>query len=861
MATLEQLRQALGDPGLSDAQVIQQVSQQSGIDLSEIADEVKYDGGMKGKNSERMRSSVSNYIGGLQSLGSEVAKRVGLHDVAETLGGWSQDNAVRQQVADARAARQGAISRFTDDPNTGTGGVHGISDFVDYGVGLGLQSLPYFAEAALGGAVGRGLMTGTRAALMADRAALAAARTAGSAEAEAISRTAVAAGEETLDRASVAGSVAASYPSSMADIVGNQRQQIEDNGGVGGTDLLAAAAGAVPYALLNAFEPSHLAASTLSGFRAPAILDGMRGLRGGAARMAATAGVKGLEEGANELGQELINQRFGRMAVDPNATMTGGDAMDRYVESFAGGAVLGGAAGGLGGGWRRSENAHARTDEQDAARRPPVNDAPGSSTDILQIGYNGRLEQGSGQAPSIVFPDGSTATPADAELMRRNGIPPDRPALARTDDPKTDPTMAAPGSGGVAPSMPGKMVADQGGQVALDAPGAGALSGRENGDPGLALARQRFLEQEAARDRATAEQEAIDRATAEQEAIDRAAQEYAQRSQAAHSALVPPGPNGKPSFQLKQQDVILHHDLMQLRAAGDISPETYVSMAGAIKAGLMSGNKGAVNDVRKEVRRIVAAQEAPQGGQAATPATPPSGAAGAPAAGRPAPVSLRAQADPRAAAALGSGSTLRALELGTQLFHLVDQGKVSEDDIVDHMNSLVEAKPKYAAVQTFIEEAKNAQPRVPGVVAGPAGGGVGGGVDASGGSGDLGRVATNPGDGGAPPAGEPVARGAASLPVGDGHGGSPAALSTAPAAPYAHPEEKSVSLESPNPDLTARPAAPYAHLDGKSVSLEIPNPDPTKRPVRRVVKDARAALEEADARIKKFTELAECLRK
>jgi hypothetical protein len=55
------------------------------------------------------------------------------------------------------------------------------------------------------------------------------------------------------------------------------------------------------------------------------------------------------------MGQEGINQYFGRMAVNPNETLFNEAAQKRYADSFVGGAALGGAMGGATG-WRRSSN-------------------------------------------------------------------------------------------------------------------------------------------------------------------------------------------------------------------------------------------------------------------------------------------------------------------------------------------------------------------------------------------------------------------------------------------------------------------------------------------------------------------------
>jgi hypothetical protein len=171
--------------------------------------------------------------------------------------------------------------------------------------------------------------------------------------------------------ARTAGAVGASYPSSVGDVLSNQREE------TGTTNAPAAFGLGVPYAALNAFGVEGALARN-SGFRvATDLLDNAKRF-GAAKRMAATGGVTALSEGASETGQEFINQA-GRNSVNPDAGYFGDAAMERYGESFVGGAALGGLAGGLGGGWRRSEgwkdpNAKAPTPVDPA--RPQEQRAP-----------------------------------------------------------------------------------------------------------------------------------------------------------------------------------------------------------------------------------------------------------------------------------------------------------------------------------------------------------------------------------------------------------------------------------------------------------------------------------------------------
>jgi len=307
----------------SDEDIMAMYSRVHKIDPVQVANTLGYDPGKGSLTRERLSSSVDQYQANLYDTGRAVASGLGLRGVADWMDEGRRQNQFQADVAGSRARELGGVDQWKD--------VHSVGDFANYAGGLAAQSLPYLGEAAVGGLAARGLMTGTRAAASAARelgmpATVQAAR---------------------LGRASTVGAVAASYPSAVGDILNNQREQ------AGVTDDASAFIGGVPYAALNAFEPGTMAAAKMQAFRAPsAFLDGVSGWRGAAARLGYTAAVTGAKEGAAETGQEVINQ-WGRTQVDPSASMTSPDALDRYKESFIGGAVLGGAMSGVGG-WRRS---------------------------------------------------------------------------------------------------------------------------------------------------------------------------------------------------------------------------------------------------------------------------------------------------------------------------------------------------------------------------------------------------------------------------------------------------------------------------------------------------------------------------
>ena len=277
--------------------------------IEDFASDVGYEGVGRGKWGSRLSSSIDSYQAGLYGLGEAVSGAAGITGAEDYFARGREQNEAAAQYASQRAREQGAIESYKD--------IGGVGDFFDYAGGLGVQSLPYFGEAITGGVAGRALLTGAKVGL---------------------SRGA----------ASTTGAIGASYPSSVADILQSQREQS------GETDLLSAGILGAPYAGLNALGIEGALARgslTRSGIKA---LDEMTGVKGAAARTAATVAKSAPVEAASETGQEIINQ-FGRMAVDPTTGLITPEAVERYKESFVGGLVLGGAFSGAAGGWRRTE--------------------------------------------------------------------------------------------------------------------------------------------------------------------------------------------------------------------------------------------------------------------------------------------------------------------------------------------------------------------------------------------------------------------------------------------------------------------------------------------------------------------------
>lgn len=321
MALIDQLRQAFG--GGSDEEVILTASRQLGVAPTQIADDIGYSAG--GKWGNRFGASIDSYQAGLYGI----AEAAG----SEWAGRQRSRNDAQAQLQREYAREQGAISSYKD--------VGGLRDAADYLGGLAVDSAPYIAEAAVGGIAARGLLGLGRA-------------------------------------GQIAAGAAATYPSAVGDLLQNQRDQ------AGQTDLGAAAALGVPYAALNAVSPVERMAMTGVGSRGLRMMDDLEGFRGGVARTGARAGVTAAAEGANEVGQEMLNQ-YARTGVDPRAEMFSPEALDRYGESFVGGAALGGFAGGAMGGWRRSEGYTLPTveDQPDLLQGPVAAPAPSAQAPAI----------------------------------------------------------------------------------------------------------------------------------------------------------------------------------------------------------------------------------------------------------------------------------------------------------------------------------------------------------------------------------------------------------------------------------------------------------------------------------------------
>ena len=372
MPSIAQLRTALGSfaDDKNDEQLLQAVAEAKGQSVNDVAGRYGYNPTSSGPTTKRFGASADQYQAGLYGLGEAVTG-------ADFFKRNRIANEFSANVAMERAANQGAINSFEQ--------VQGVGDLPSYVGGLAIQSLPYVGEALVGGLAARGLMSGTRAAATAARAAG--------------DTGALTAATRQLGAGQIGGAVTAAYPSSVADILQNQREQ---SGGT--TDLGSAALYGIPYAALNALGETGVIARGGVARGGMAALDSLQGFTGGLTRAGYNAGRIALEESIGETGQEMLNQG-GRMAVDPNAQFLSPEALARYKESAIGGAFLGGAVGGAAGGWRRTQEGGFDLTQRDSNAPPPP----------LGLSYNPNAGQ------YVTFPDGSTRLASDPIIVDSTG--------------------------------------------------------------------------------------------------------------------------------------------------------------------------------------------------------------------------------------------------------------------------------------------------------------------------------------------------------------------------------------------------------------------------------------------------------
>jgi len=146
--------------------------------------------GTGGLTSQRTSAAIEGYVGGLQGVGEEVTKAVGLDTASEYLKDRRERNEYLQQIHSQRARELGGIESYKD--------VTDVSSALNYAAGLGIQSAPYMLEAIAGGAEARLLMKGTRAAIEEATTAYRAAQASGDVAAAAKAKQALEAAQKTL---------------------------------------------------------------------------------------------------------------------------------------------------------------------------------------------------------------------------------------------------------------------------------------------------------------------------------------------------------------------------------------------------------------------------------------------------------------------------------------------------------------------------------------------------------------------------------------------------------------------------------------------------------------------------------------
>ena len=344
----------------SDEEIIKRTSEVFKLPITEVAQSFDYDIS-GGKTSQRFGSAVDRYQAGLYGTAEAVTKAAGLEGTSDYLQKQRVRNEAQADISSARAKELGAIESYKDVTGVGTG--------VDYVTGLAIGSAPYMAEALVTGGVGRLAMTGTRAALAEGRTALAAAEAAKDVAAADKAKQAIAVAERNLSTGGSAAGFAGQYPSGVGEMLSQQREQTG-----GQTDLPSALGYGAAYTGLGmvgvegALTRGNLFRNTIN------FLDKPGGITGAALRTGATAVSTGLKEGVSETLQEMSGQGA-RMAVDDKAQFFDQDAVERYKESFIGGAALGGAMGGGLGGWRRSNSILPGATTDPTQPQTPANNA------------------------------------------------------------------------------------------------------------------------------------------------------------------------------------------------------------------------------------------------------------------------------------------------------------------------------------------------------------------------------------------------------------------------------------------------------------------------------------------------------
>jgi hypothetical protein len=597
--SVKEIREANGGlANLTDFEIAQHEFKRAGKyydSFDQFAGDVGLDTG--GKWGNRLSASVDSWQAGLQGVGEAVAGSMGLSGTEDIFRRSRRANEVEAQNARQLAQSQGAVMSYKD--------ANSLGDYADWAGGMAVDSLPYLGEALAGGIAGRALLTGGRLGL--SRAA-----------------------------AGQVGTTAASYPSAVGDILQNQR---DENGT---TDLGSAAVGGVPYALANGLFGLEGAIGrgslARSGFAA---LDDLTDVRGALARTGATAGRAALSEGASETAQEGVNQYFGRMAVNPDETLFNPEANDRYLESFVGGATLGGLVGGGAGGWRRSEGYTAPTVDDpakptnllggtppnlvtDMGALPPLQDRINQNLGLnltgAPKGYADAFVEAYDMPSGVRLPDPETGVERELSMGELRelqaaqyqvevggltgdtaGLPPTAPVNLITD------TSAL---------LPLQQRIDQ--NLGLNLPGAPKNYPSQFQEAASEPTNQWVVDPQTGMEhRLDIGQVTAIRAgdntqlTPEQQNIKAKADELAAARTAAHNTFMGPAVDGAWPLKLQPREVSTYRTMDQLRQQGAMSQAAFEELAGSVQEALMAEDTKTLNKINKDITAELAKRQAP----------------------------------------------------------------------------------------------------------------------------------------------------------------------------------------------------------------------------------------------------------
>lgn len=363
---------------------------------------------------------IDGWQAGWQELGGAIAAGVGADGAAESMIGAAADNRARQQ----------GIAAMSDLPTSYRDVT--LGNFGSYIGATLVQSAPYLAEFLAGGGIGKaaaaklvGVAAEKKVAQLAAQYA-ANGHTASTAEAlakQTVNNVLKAEAAKAGAMGAKAGQFAAGYGSGFGDIVGTQR----DEGAA--PDYGYAAAGAVPYSLLNFLGLEGMLANGVGKFAA---VD-MKQAAGGALRRGVTGAAKGVTTAApgemlNEVGQELINQQ-GAAVVNPQRSPFDAQSREAYLESAFGALAAAGGPGAVVGGVRGVAKAGQTVDvAPNANPEPDAQPTPVAQPEAPTLALPNPVPEVAGQLgntivmPNAAAPQATGPTEAEqraAELQRR----------------------------------------------------------------------------------------------------------------------------------------------------------------------------------------------------------------------------------------------------------------------------------------------------------------------------------------------------------------------------------------------------------------------------------------------------------